>query len=250
MDFFDMFNKVNWSLTLSTVTGILAILAGVVAWSEKNQDDKKIIEFQQKTIEFQSQINLITKKNLEKTEELSTQYRRNAELQKELNNYITGGDTKPTIVIHCFKRPFAVIGEGFSINVDIENRGQYPLQNVVCTVTDISCAATQKYVRQVRTLGGWVGDRNALQPGEQEEIEFNTNIGSLAPNSKFPIFTGVYSFNYSKIEPGFNIKVRWNNGDVIYYFHGKIVEDKIKEDGTSEMVLNGKKVQLQNIVIE
>lgn len=245
-----MFSKINWSLFLSTLTGVLAIFAGIVAWSEKNKDDTKTIEFQQKTIELQQKINEITNKNLEKAEELSKQYQKNAELQKELNNYVTGGDTKPTVLIYCFKRPFAIIGEGYSINVDIANQGNYPLQSVVCTVTDVSCASTQKYVRQIRTLGGWSGDREPLKPGEQPETEFNSDIGSLSPNSRFPIFTGVFSFQDSNMEPGFNIKIRWNNGDVVYYFHGKIADDKLRDDGTTEMVFNGKKMRLENFKIE
>lgn len=245
-----MFNKINWSLFLSTMTGVLAIFAGVVAWNEKNKDDKKTIEFQQTTIELQRKINEITNKNLEKAEELSKQYRKNAELQKELNNYVTGGDTKPTVIIYCFKRPFAVIDDGYQINVDIENRGKYPLQSVVCTVTDISCVATQKYVRQIRTLGGWGGDRGPLKDGEQPKVEFNTNVGSAAPNSRFPIFTGVYNFDYSNLQPSFNVKVRWNNGDVVYYFHGRIVDDKLMDDGTSEMVFNGKQIPMENIEIK
>ncbi|GAB3918856.1 hypothetical protein [Mucilaginibacter boryungensis] len=250
MPLVDMLGKINWSLFLSTLTGVLAIFAGIVAWSEKNKDDKKTIEFQRQTIELQQKINDITNKNLEKAEELSKQYKKNAQMQEELNNYVTGGNTKPTILINCFKRPFELIGDSYSINVDLENKGKYPLQNVICTVNDVSCAATQKHVREIRTLGGWVGRRPPLKPEEQEEVEFNTNIGSVAPNSRFPIFTGVYNFQYSKIPPGFVIKVRWNNGDVIYYFHGKLLDDKLIDDGTSEMVFNGKKMNLANIEIK
>ncbi|WP_146203055.1 hypothetical protein [Mucilaginibacter oryzae] len=244
-----MFDKINLSLLFSTLTGILAILTGIVAWNDKNKDDQKTIEFQQKTIELQRKINEATDKSLRKTEELSIQYQKNAELQKELNNYVTGGDSKPTIIIRCIKRTFESIGESYQINVDIENRGKYPLQSVFCTVNDVSCAETQKYVRQIRTLGGWIGNREALKEGEIPDVEFSSNIGSLAPKSPYPIFTGVYNAHYSKMDPGFNIKVRWNNGDVVYYFHGKIVDEKLKDEGTSEMVFNGNVMPLENIVI-
>lgn len=210
-------------------------------------NNNEIIKGQVKVIDTTHKIAELQAENLEKSKELSQQYHKNAELQKELNNYVTGGETKPTVLIQCYKRPFNQIGEGYQINVDIENKGKYPLQNVVCTVNDVSCVATQKYVRQFRSLGGWIGDREALKAGETPEVEFNSNIGTLAPGSRFPIFTGVYKKLYSNMEPGFTVKVRWNNGDLAYYFHGKIINDKLFDDGTSEIVFNGKKIPSGNI---
>lgn len=167
-------------------------------------------------------------------------------LQNQLKNEITGGDSKPILKIYI--TPLMAHDQPnikYSIVFfDVENHSDYSIHNLKATVSDFGGYWTLTHgIKHFRTE---LGSGSGL-PSQDEirnyspEKQFN-DIGSLAKNAKHPLYTTTYSPDLSGSNKfNYVVKLKWYNGTFTYYIHLAINDNKAEIEEI-ELVYNGVKI--------
>jgi len=168
------------------------------------------------------------------------------QLQNKLKNEITGGDSKPVLLLTISKliTDNASQKKYFIIFFDILNHGNYAIQNVKASVNDMYGMDMLKYGVKIkrdglvyRELRPDVNDLNNYNP-----VNHIDEIGSISKGSKFLLYTTTYCPELSKAEPGFSVEINWFNGHFTYFINMKTVGETLNLSSV-ELVYNGTKIR-------
>ena len=182
--------------------------------------------------------------SLKKTNELAEAYKQIANLQTELRNEITGGDSKPILLLTASK----IIENGskkkyFIIFFDILNISEYSIQNVKASVNDMYGMEMLKYGVQVvreglvyKELKPTTNDYNNYNPANQFD-----GIGSIPKDTKYSLYTTTYSQELSKKNPNYSVKINWFSGHFTYFIHLKAEGETLNFD-SAVLIYNGKRI--------
>ncbi|SOD99765.1 hypothetical protein [Spirosoma fluviale] len=255
----DLVEKVNLSLLAGVLAGLIAIVAAVAQWKDKKEEEKEAESNRLKVEAAQKEIKILQLKSLKKTDELEKVYidlnnanKKIIDLQGELKNEITGGESRPVLRIYSSGLVTHEVSRKkyFILNFDLYNPNKYALQNIRVVFHDL-------WGREMMQLGV-VHFRDGLSVGlrpptvdelnNRISVHHFDNIGSLAKNNTYPLYTTTFCPELANMDtPGYAVEVKWYNGSFVYFVNLKIENDKLINFGT-EMSFNGQKVDHEKYI--
>lgn len=271
-----LLDRTTFALGLGILGGFLLILSAFIQYFDKRESDKdtlqakkeakqssaeakknaeNLLSAQKLVIGLQQEANQTTTTIAHKTSELAESYKRNANLQEDFKNQVTGGNTIPTLFVwavldHNKNNP---VENSIQITFIIKNSGKYVLNNVKATIADINgvIMATHYTVERntsMATMALKKQNKSEKQVFEEWESTKNFDIGSLHVGEQFAAYTSVIP-NY-KIEPSndsekdrftYPVNIKWNSGLLKFLITLKWSPDKLELE-KALINLNGKEL--------
>ncbi|WCT12441.1 hypothetical protein [Mucilaginibacter jinjuensis] len=220
--------------------GLLAIGTAYTQWADQKDSDIKNRDYQdsiktanreisdgnKRIIELQKEALKTADTTEKKTAELAELYKKNAALQEELKNQVTGGDSKPQLIITTYKYN----NQENVILFDVGVIGKYALHDVKIKITDSwgkYMAPTIKVMRGIGTAGTWYYNPPKTELFDNWDSNKVFELGSVQPNYPLPVyetvFNGIFSQGKLITANGFNAQIEWNNGVIMYGFKTDII---------------------------
>lgn len=164
---------------------------------ERNDTYAAIIKNQDKTIQKQDTTIAATTEIIRLQNELEKANEAIKDLQNTTIDNITGGDSRPKLVLHVQKAlvPTIEIKELFLIKFDIQNAGKkYPLRKVHLQITDIVGYGMLKYLKLERSGSEFRFDLQShiVEMKTDLNIIHNFDIGTININDTKPAYISPY----------------------------------------------------------
>ena len=238
--------KLNWSLILGILAGIIAISAAIAQWSEKKKEEVKANLSEEKADKAQKELKSLQLENLNKTNDLAKAYKEIANLQNELKNEITGGNSAPMLNVAVTKiiTDKNVNKSYFILSFDIINKGKYPLQNLKCTVYDNWGIAMQRYgVKHFRDGLSFGISHPTENDIKNYKVANHFDIGTITNGKTYQLYVTTISPELSNLTSfGYPVEIQWNNGSLLYFVNLKAEVNSVKLESV-ELSLNGNPIK-------
>jgi len=271
------FDRTTFALLLGILGGVLLIVSAFIQYYDKRQSDIETLEAkvdakkssieakknadslltaQKQIITLQQKTNHTTSEIANKASELAESYKRNATLQEEFKNQITGGNTIPTLCIWATQfSSYKNDPRGSSIQIEfiVKNTGKYPLNDVKITINDaLGVIMAIKFVVERSNSIGAMTLKPQTKSSKEVYNEWQPvkiiDVGSLQVGDQFEAYTSVIpNFRPDFFQtPGwgeFNypVNIKWNSGTLVYNIKLKWSPNKL-ELKKALVALNGKEL--------
>ncbi|GAB2705195.1 hypothetical protein GCM10027037_33690 [Mucilaginibacter koreensis] len=272
-------DRTFWALIIGIVGGLFLIISAIFQYKDKKTSDREadeakrqasearieaginaqhLLTAQREVIALQREANTTSAHIAAKAEELADSYKRNAELQEQLTNELTGGGTTP--ILYIYATPYAFnngVNNSIQVHFVLKNNGKYSLSDVKVQVSDMLSGYMSQYYTVLNAgIGGTMGTQPGLGIGSENQWNpvKTFNLGTLQPGSQNNFYTALIP-NYpvtnihesAALNPGWPVNVRWNAGTLDLYTNFKWSINHLKL-GTVEAVLNQKIVQSEKFI--
>lgn len=230
-------SKTTITMIFGVIAGLTAIGVAVTQWFDQKESEKQKAKYEDsiktanaEIIDLQRQALSITTINLkradktiENTEKLTTLLEENAKLQEELKNQVTGGHSKPRLILYTANNN--EIGLPLKlIYFDLVIEGKYPLHQVRMQIADPWGSYASPYAKMIKFAGG--RGLQLLSPpnfNNQKNWDLNKNIdiGTINPKQRVLAYETVFAsfdngggtaINYDML----TVDIFWNSGFIRY----------------------------------
>lgn len=227
------------------IIGAIATIGGAVYTEyQQREKDKEDLLLQQRRNDEYANIIARQDKTIDQAKEiidlqgkLQVANEKIMELQNSTINTITGGDSKPILLIEAEKAILTTgkLNECYLLSFSIKNSGEkYPLKNVKLSMVDFVGSAMRKYLKIEKAGNGFKYEVGDFMPKHVTELKMNHDftlgkVGVKQENYFYRTsFQNIAGANYGAPFTNYQISVNTENLDFDYIIYPKIEDGKLK----------------------